>query len=631
MRLNAVQSPVCLALAALSLSAQEPAVPGKVTAEAVASAVRQADKRHPRLFADPAAFDALRAQASATAFGKLANGRILFEADQMLAFPPCTREMEGRRLLGISRRVLHRVSTLAMAYRLSGKPAYLERCAAEMRAAAGFTDWNPSHFLDVAEMTLALAVGYDWLYNELDAATRRTVADAILEKGLRTSLKQTGWVKASNNWGQVCHAGMLAGALALLEEQENLAIEIAHRAISNLPRPMRAFAPKGCYPEGPGYWSYGTDFNVLAIALLEGVLKSDYGLTRLPGFAATAEYLDLVTGPSGMTFNYADGGMGRDTDCASWWFARRFNRPDTLAYFEKAAFLAHCSAREPLSASRGGNRLFAFTLFWLQPLPDDALAPQAPLAWSSEGPVPITIQRSSWENGKALFVGLKAGSPSGPHGHMDAGSFVLDADGVRWAYDIGAESYHRIESRNMSLWNSKQDSDRWRIFRLSSHSHNTLVIDGQLQFAQGKASVASFREGPEPEAVLDLTPVYTNASQVLRAGTLLATGEYRLTDTLKGLKPGARVRWSMVTRAKPAAQRAGNLVLRTEGKQLRLSPLHDPATVWYTSDVSKPRNEWDSPNKGMVMVGFEAVAPASGELTLAVLFTPGSSQPAGAP
>ncbi|OQA41685.1 MAG: Heparinase II/III-like protein [Chloroflexi bacterium ADurb.Bin325] len=631
MRLNAVQGLAGLALAVLSLSAQEPPAPGKATDEAVASAVGRADKRHPRLFADAAGFDALRAQAAASAFGKLAAGRVLFEADQMLAFPPCAREMEGRRLLAVSRRALHRVSTLAMAYRLSGRPAYLERCAAEMRAAAGFTDWNPSHFLDVAEMTLALAVGYDWLYNELDEASRRAVADAILEKGLRASLKQTGWVNAGNNWGQVCHAGMLAGALALLEEQEALAVEITRRAVSNLPRPMRAFAPKGCYPEGPGYWSYGTTYNVILIALLESVFGSDFGLSQAPGFDKTGQYLSLVTGPSGLAFNYADGSAGRDTDCASWWFARRFSRPDTLAYFEKDAFLAHCSARGALSATRGGNRLFAFTLFWLQPLPDGAPAPRAPLAWSSEGAVPITVQRSSWDKGKALFVGLKAGSPSGPHGHMDAGSFVLDADGVRWAYDLGAENYHRIESRNMGLWNSKQDSDRWRVFRLSSLSHNTLVIDGQLQLAQGRAEVVSFREGPEPEAVLDLTPVYTNAAQVLRTGTLLATGEYRLTDTLKGLRPGARVRWGMVTRAKPDARRAGHLVLRAEGKQLRLSPLHDPATAWFASDLSKPRNEWDSPNKGMVMVGFETVAPASGELALAVLFTPGSVNPAGTP
>jgi hypothetical protein len=608
------------------LHAQPPAAqdPSKTPLETVAAAIRQADKTHPLLFANAAAFAALREQTATTELGQQALGRLLFEADQILTFKPSSRELEGRRLLGISRRTLHRVSTLAMAFRLSGKPAYLERCSVEMRAIAGFSDWNPSHFLDVAEMTLAMAVGYDWLYNDLDPATRKAVGDAILEKGLRTSLKTTGWVKASNNWGQVCHAGMLAGALALMDQQEPLAVEIAHRAITRLPLSMRAFAPKGCYPEGPGYWSYGTDFNVLAIALLEGVLKSDYGLTRLPGFAATAEYPDLVTGPSGMTFNYADGGMGRGTDCASWWFAQRFSRPDILAYFEKSAFSEHCASRTPMVRDRHANRLFAFTLFWLQPLPQD-LTPKAPLTWFSEGEVPITIQRSSWDNATALFVGLKAGSPSAPHGHMDAGSFVLDADGVRWAYDIGAESYHRIESRKMNLWNSGQSSDRWLIFRLSSLSHNTLTIDGQLQLAKGKAKVVSFSQGPGSEAVLDLSPVYTNAAQVTRTGTLLPTGEYGLTDTLKGLTPGARVRWAMVTKAKPDAERTGPLVLREAGKQLRLSPLHNPNTAWQTYEAARPQNEWDSPNPGLVMVGFEAVAPASGELTLAVLFTPGSA------
>jgi hypothetical protein len=611
-----------LALAASLLAAPPPTPqdPAKTPLETVAAALRQADKAHPLLFANAAAFSALREQTAVDGLAKLALGRLVFEADQMLAAKPSTRKMEGRRLLGVSRTVLQRTSVLAMAYRLTGKRAYLDRCSAEMTAVAGFTDWNPSHFLDVAEMTLAMAVGYDWLYNDLDEATRATVAEAILVKGLKTSQKHTGWVKASNNWGQVCHAGMLAGALALMDTQEPLAVEIAHRAITHLPRSMHAFAPKGCYPEGPGYWAYGTDFNVLAIALLEGVLKSDYGLTSLPGFTATADYPDLVTGPSGLAFNYADGGMGRGTDCALWWFAKRFKRPDVLAYFEKREFLEHCANR----TSPKGDRLFAFTLFWLQPVPD-GLAPKAPLNWFSESEVPITIHRTSWDNAKSLFAGLKAGSPSAPHGHMDAGSFVLDADGVRWAYDLGAESYHRIESRKMNLWSPKQDSDRWRIFRLSSLSHNTLVIDGQLQLAQGKAKVTAFRDGPEPSTTLDLSPVYPNASQVTRTGTLLPTGEFRIDDMLKGLKPGAVVRWGMVTKAAPDAQRTGPLLLREAGKQLRLSPLHDPATSWKTYETAKTPNEWDSPNKGSVMVGFETVAPASGEVTLSVLFTPGSA------
>jgi len=39
-------------------------------------------------------------------------------------------------------------------------------------AAARFGDWNPKHFLDVAEMTFALAIWYDWLFDQLDTNLR---------------------------------------------------------------------------------------------------------------------------------------------------------------------------------------------------------------------------------------------------------------------------------------------------------------------------------------------------------------------------------------------------------------------------------------------------------------------------
>ena len=44
---------------------------------------------------------------------------------------------------------------------LTGDRAFSSRAEQEMLAAAAFTDWNPSHFLDVGEMTTALALGYD--------------------------------------------------------------------------------------------------------------------------------------------------------------------------------------------------------------------------------------------------------------------------------------------------------------------------------------------------------------------------------------------------------------------------------------------------------------------------------------
>ncbi len=45
-----------------------------------------------------------------------------------------------------------------------GESAWRARALEELRAARVPSDWNPSHFLDVAEMSHAFAVGYDWLY-----------------------------------------------------------------------------------------------------------------------------------------------------------------------------------------------------------------------------------------------------------------------------------------------------------------------------------------------------------------------------------------------------------------------------------------------------------------------------------
>ncbi len=91
---------------------------------------------------------------------------IVRQADALLDVEPITRTLQGRRLLGQSRSCVKRVLTLAMAYHLTGDQKYAARGEKEMLAVAAFTDWNPSHFLDVAEMTFALAIGYDWLFHE---------------------------------------------------------------------------------------------------------------------------------------------------------------------------------------------------------------------------------------------------------------------------------------------------------------------------------------------------------------------------------------------------------------------------------------------------------------------------------
>ncbi|MCC7336700.1 MAG: heparinase II/III family protein [Pirellulaceae bacterium] len=609
-------------------TAQGTAVPTNV--EALQARIEAVPETHPRLMADAATFQALRESlGKSTSTRDVLAQAVIRRADLLSDIAPITRRLEGRRLLRESRRCLERLLNLSMAYQLTGETKYVERGRQEMLAVAALSDWNPSHFLDVAEMTLAMAIGYDWMFDALDQTSRDTIREAIKHKGvsLPFETKHNKWVTASNNWGQVCHCGLTAGALAIFEDEPELAAKTVFNAIQNVPRSMKAFAPKGSYPEGPGYWAYGTGFNVVLLATLDSVLGSDFGLSEAQGFDQTGQYPSLMTGPSGDAFNYADGGASRGPEPTLYWFAQRYGRSDWLLG-EDARLRAEIDRFKPNDAGAGGNRLLPLALLWINGSENELQEAdiKMPLNWQSESSTPVAVHRSSWTDPNATFVGLKAGSPSAPHGQMDIGSFVLDADGVRWAIDLGAEGYHGIESRGMNLWSAAQESDRWTIFRQSNSGHNTLVIDGKLQIAKGHAEIVEFSVDPKsPHTVADLSAVYKGqADSVRRSVTLLPSREVRIEDSLTGLAPGSHVRWGMITRAEVGAGADATLRLQQQAQRLTLTIAEPLGATWTTVNTEKPRHEWDSANPGTTMVAFEVVAPEDGKLRLVVVATPGS-------
>ena len=306
-----------------------------------------------------------------------------------------------------------------------------------------------------------------------------------------------------------------------------------------------------------------------------------------------------------------------------FWFAARYHRPDWLRG-ERELWKAQLS--QGGKASHASLDQFApLALLWMKGSEKEVPC-GLPLNWSSGGSVPIAIFRSSWTDLRATYVGLKAGSPSANHAHMDIGAFVLDSDGVRWAEDLGAEDYYGIESRDMKLWDRTQDSDRWTIFRLSNLGHNTLVIDGQLQSVEGEAPIAQFSDdATHPFAIVDMTPAYREQVQSAQRGiALLSSREVLIQDELTGLRPGSRVRWAMITPGTPEKLGKQGLTLRQKEERLNLTILSPKTKGWKEVETEKPPHEWDSPNPGTRMVAFEAVAPASGKLTITVAATPGS-------
>lgn len=628
---------LALSVAQIPEPTEEPAhtsYPPSANIEEVRGWVKRAPSTHPRLLIDAEGLVALRESIKGDPLREKIAEVVVHQAELLLESAPIERKLKGRRLLGQSRRCIQRVLALSMAYHLTGEMKYVRRCEEELLAVARFKDWNPSHFLDVGEMTFGLAIGYDWLYEELDPQAREEIRGAIVEKSLTLPFgdQDYWWVKATNNWGQVCHAGLVAGALAVMEHEPELAARTVHSAITHVTRSMAVYEPSGSYPEGPGYWGYGTGYNVLLIASLESVLGTDFGLSFAPGFDETGAYPRLMTGSSGRYFNYADGGWRRGPQPALSWFAARYGRPDWLIGEIELLDERLDSWREKPEQA---GRFAPLSLLWLARGAKASAASRValPLHWRGDGHVPITIHRSSWTDPDAVFVGIKAGSPSANHGHMDVGSFVLDADGVRWSHDIGAEGYHGIEARGMNLWSRRQDSDRWKIFRLNNHSHSTLVIDGALQHVPGKGKIIAFSDDPErAHTIIDMSELYPGV-RVRRGIRLLSSKQVIIQDELQGLKPGTRVRWGMLTLGE-AGKEGGRSLELTQGNAslslLRISPTGD-VQGWRVIDSETPRNEWDSPNPGTAMVAFEALAPDSGELTLCVWITPGSCRDADEP
>ena len=287
---------------------------------------------HPRLLMQQGEEKALMEKINKSATWRQIHESIISAGDDLLTCPPLERKKIGMRLLDVSRESLRRIFFLSYSYRMTGEEKYLQRAEKELLAVCRFTDWNPSHFLDVAEMTLGVSIGYDWLYKELPEDSKKIIRAAIRDKGLRPSFDESyNWfLKTENNWNQVCNAGMTFGALATYEEDKEWNKNIILRALRSLPLAMKEYEPDGAYPEGYSYWEYGTTNNVLMLDALNKVLGEDITGSLGRNFIQTAGFYQHMAGPLGRSFNYSDCGEEAGLAPAMFWFADKKKDPSLL-------------------------------------------------------------------------------------------------------------------------------------------------------------------------------------------------------------------------------------------------------------------------------------------------------------
>jgi hypothetical protein len=612
--------------------------------------IARLSRGHPRLLASRQAFDEIRRQATADAQIAAWCEKLREKARRVLSEPPSRYEIpDGKRLLATSRRVLDRVSTLSLLYRLDGDARYKERAWQELQAAASFRDWNPSHFLDTAEMTNAFAIGYDWLYDAWTPEQRRALRTAIVEKGLKPALESYRgggsygwWVKARHNWNQVCNGGIGMGALAIGDEAagEGLSTaeagEILHGALASLRLPMAEFAPDGAWNEGPGYWNYATAYNVVFLAALESALGTEFGLSQYPGFADTGLFPIYLTGPLGRTFNYADGGEGTIRAPQMFWLARKFDRPEYASYQQRVASPTALDVLWGVQASH---------------LRSETSPAPRPLDKYFRG-VEVASFRSAWEDRDALFVALKAGDNKANHSNLDLGTFVLDALGVRWAVDLGADNY------NLPGYFGKQ---RWDYYRMRAEGHNSLVLapggtppfeaktasNGGAAYPTGagpdqdpaaSARIMRFQSRPEKAfAVVDLTSAYArHARGVQRGLALLDRRQVLVQDEIQAEKP-TEVWWFLHTPAQAQVSEGGRTATLTqENVRLQARLLSPPDASFIVKEAgplpTSPRPDGQAKNDSVRKLAVHLTGVTDARLV--VLLTPlraGETAPAHVP
>ncbi len=297
---NAAESARCRELAEWLRRGVGQSPRAKIRARAEEAVARAAQLPHPRVFAAAADFDALKRRAESDALVRAGIARTMSAAEDWIGQPVGEYRMLGYQLLVVSSQTVARLVSEAFAYRMTGDRKYAEDAAKELRAVCAFPDWNPRHTIDTGEMALAVAVAYDWMFDALSAEDRETTAQALLRMGLDCEMPFAGWTRLQNNWVQVVAAGKTAAAIALADRAPLSCAAHLAAVAECLPEAEAVCAPDGVYPEGPGYWNYGTGLNAIALDSMRTAFGHDFGLSEVKGLRETAHYPALVTGASGL-------------------------------------------------------------------------------------------------------------------------------------------------------------------------------------------------------------------------------------------------------------------------------------------------------------------------------------------
>lgn len=537
---------------------------------------------------------------------------LIAKANEAVGKADLVYKIEGKRLLAVSTAAAERIIPCAYAYRMTGEAKYLQQAENDINTVCAFKDWNASqHFLDTGEMAHAVGIGYDWLYKDLKEATKTAAVKAIQDFAFDYALNKNPWFYSSvSNWNQVCNGGLVVAALSIYENCPETARAIVDKAVStNAPVMEEIYNPDGNYPEGYGYWGYGTAFECIMLSAMESCTGSDNGLASCEGFRKTGKWIMFMEGMNRLAFNYCDSAASSISMPALWYLAYKFNDPSML--YAESVKLTDGRYKSD------GYKYFPMAIVYADKVSTGSITAPSDHLWVGHGISPVGIVRGDWSFGESdKFLGIKAGRCNFSHGHMDVGSFVYDAYGVRWSADLGLQSYGTIENYNYdkskypggAFGSYAQDAFRWGVFRYNNYNHSTITVNDALHLVTGRADIDETIDGDGRRGFrCDLTSIVSDQCKAAeRTVCIVDDRDLEVTDVIEAkYNLQAQLRWTMVTKAQPTVEE-GRIVLRSGDKTMYLTVTAEKGTkVEYKTWTTKGE-VWDADNSGYYEAGFTA-------------------------
>lgn len=472
------------------------------------NAIRQnyPDNAHPRIFLNNDKLADIKNGIATNELMKKWYDETILAADNMLDYELLVHELpDGIRLLTISRAARTRIQTLGFAYLMTGDSKYADKAYKELENVCSFKDWNPRHFLDTAEMSEAVAVGYDWLYHYMTQDQRDKIRTALCRLGLDQVMEDHNdvagrsrtfkWAQSAvaDNWNLVCNGGTLVAALAIADEEPELAGNVLGAGMELIKKAILLYGPDGAWYEGTTYWEYATSYYTDFVSALDSVFGDTFGYMETPGVAETGYYINAMTSSGGM-FNFHDAGPST------------INSPTIFFLADKRDDPALSQLR--VNQMKKGNISGSFRdLIWYNYHTASGKANLALDYYYRD--TEVAAMRSNWIDESSVYLGVHAGNVNVYHGHMDIGQFIIDAYETRYAADLGSESY------NLGV-------GAWNLYRNRAEGHNVLVMNPDSsggQLLTGKSVVNRFESNDDCAlAVIDMTSAYADCASSVKRG-----------------------------------------------------------------------------------------------------------------